>query len=219
MNPLRITAKLRGAIALPERPLALDALLAYAVCVRDAIPMATVPSELVEVDIPVEKEPGGRFHLSTVGIYELDSAALRYVNKRAPVEQYQTIGSDKIKRVQITAGANKSYRIPMETLYLVDDTITWWCIGDENEIRSLLVLIHHLGKRRAVGLGQVARWDIEAMEPQQCWDGFPAVLDGMPLRNLPPDHPGVLPEAMRGYANITYPYWRRDTETLCAMPG
>lgn len=214
MTPLQVTARIAGPIALPERPIALDALLAYAVCLRDGIPPATLASEVQPVEIPVEREPGGRFHLASVGHYEIEQASLKHIHKRAPIEQYQALGSDKIRRVQITAGPNKSYRIPFELLHLVDDSITWWCVGEQGEIEALLQLVHHLGKKRSVGHGKVVRWTIEEMEP---WDGFPVAVDGKPLRNLPADWLG-LSDPVLAHGNLTYPYWRHDTEEICACP-
>ena len=217
MTPLRVTARLAGVICLPTYPLALDALLAYAVCVRDGIQPATLPSELVDVEVPLQRSACGAFHLASCGAYKLERAELRHIHKRAPIEQYQAIGGDKIKRVMITAGPNKSYRIPLETKHLVNDTIEWWCVGDAEQIESLLSLIHYLGKRRGVGLGRVSKWTIEAMGPRQLWEGFPVVRSGKPLRNLPPDWPGLVdPEC--AYANLTYPYWVGATEQLCAVP-
>ncbi len=211
MTALEIKAKLAGPVALPEHPIALDALLAYAVCLRDEIPLATTPADIVPIEIPIEREPAGRFHLASVGFYEIDCAEKRHIHKRAPMEQFQSLGT--VRRVQITAGPNKSYRIPFELLHMVDDTITWWCCGDGGEIEALLSLVHYLGKKRSVGHGKVVRWTIEAMEP---WEGFPLVRDGKPLRNLPADWPGVRGEL--AYANLTYPYWRRDSEEVCWCP-
>lgn len=216
MTPLRVVATLAGPVALPYHPLALDALLAYAVCERDEIPPAMLASQIQPIEIPVEREPQRRFHLASVGAYQLDQSELRYVHKRAPIEQYQSIGSDKIKRVQITAGPNKSYRIPLEVKHVVDDQITWWCIGDAEPIRELLAMVTHLGKRRAVGVGRVASWVVDDMP--ETWPGFPVVSgDGAPLRTLPPDWPG-LRDPRTALGVLTYPYWDQSREALCAVP-
>ena len=152
--------------------------------------------------------------MASMAEYRVEERALRYLTKRAPIEQYQTIGSAKIRRVDITAGENKSYRLPMETLYLVGDRLEWWCIGDAGEIRSLLALVAYLGKKRAVGLGKVREW---LVEPCATWPGFPVMRDGHALRNLPLDTPGLV-DAETAYAVLTYPYWRHEAEELCEVP-
>lgn len=215
MTPLRVQAQLEGAICLPGNSIALDALLASAVAARDGIAPATTREGLQEIEIPVQRSECGRYHLASVAEYQPEQRALRYLTKRAPIEQYQTIGSDKIRRVDITAGENKSYRLPMETVHLVDDRMTWWCIGDANEIRSLLCLVSYLGKKRSVGLGKVRDW---LVEPCSTWPGFPVLRDGQALRNLPLDTAGLSDCADHAYAVLTYPYWRHESEVLCAVP-
>lgn len=215
MTPLRITAHLWGEVVLPPQGgLALDALLAWRVANDLELPPPRSADECTRVDIPIALEPGGRFHLCSFSQSEAELSALRYVNRRAPVEQYQTIGSTKIRRVLLKGGVDKSYRIPMPTAHLRGDVVTWWCIGDAEEIRALLAGIGYLGKRRAVGRGRVVRWDVEPCEP---WDGFPVVRDGRPLRNLPRDWPG-LTNAPMAYRVLTFPYWDRSREEVCACP-
>ena len=188
MTPLVIRAHLSGSIALPNGPLALDALLASQVALRLELPPPRHAGDCQPIEIPIEKEPRGRFHLCSFSVGNFEARYLRYVNRRAPVEQYQTIGEAKIRRVQITSGANKSYRIPLEAGHVESDVLTWWCVGDAGQIRELLSTVLYVGKKRAVGLGRVDRWEIEPCEP---WDGFPVLCDGRPLRPLPTNWPGL----------------------------
>lgn len=215
MIPLRVTATISGAICMPERPLALDALLAAAVATREGIQPALTRAELRDIDIPVRRSRCGRYHLATQAEFKIESYAGRYINRRPLIEQYQTIGNAAIKRVDTGSGPNKGYRIPMETVYLELDQLTWWCVGDRTETTSLLSVITHLGRRRAVGLGRVAAWNVSPCEP---WEGFPVLRDGFPLRNLPLDTPGLSPDAGQAFAVLTYPYWRHEAEELCAVP-
>jgi hypothetical protein len=214
--PLEIRADLAGPIALPNGPLALDSLLAYQIALREQLPPPRHAGDCQPIEIPIAREPCGRFHLCSFSVGEYDARVLRYVNRRAPLDQYQTIGGAKIRRVQITAGANKSYRIPMETSHAVGDVLTWYCVGDTEPIRGLLATALYLGKRRAVGLGRVLRWTVSECEP---WgDGFPVVApDGKPLRTLPLDWPGLV-EPDAGYRTLSFPYWAHEREELCACP-
>ena len=215
MTPLCVTATIAGQLCMPERPIALDALLAAAVAMRDNIPPPLTRDDVQEIDIPVQRSDCGRYWLVSQAVCDVEVYALRYLNKRAPVEQYQTIGSLKITRVDIGAGVNKSYRIPMETMYPSDGLLTWWCLGDADAVRELLALIHHLGKKRSVGMGIVQRWTVE---PCETWPGFPVMRDGFPLRSLPIDTRGLSPNAEQGYAVLSPPYWRHEKEELCALP-
>lgn len=215
MIPLRVTAEIVGAMVNPGNRIALDALLGYAVCVRDNIAPAVTVDEMVAIEIPVARSECGRFHLASFSEQVVESRELRHLNKRPVIAEMQALGSSKIGRVQISAGPNKGYRIPLEAGHLEGDLLTWWCVGDEGEVRALLGLVHYLGKRRAAGSGKVARWLVELCEP---WgDGFPVVRDGRALRPLPVDYPGVI-ERNRAIGALTYPYWLRETYQEVLLP-
>lgn len=215
MEPLLVTAHLAGAVCLPDGFLALDALLGAAVCMRDNVPPAYAPADVVPLDIPLALSECRRYYLASFAQFEREAHELRYITKRAPIEQYKAHGDAAIKTVLITAGANKSYRIPMETIHLEHDMIGWFCVGDRARVESLLALIHYVGKKRAAGLGKVERWTVE---PCEAWgDDFPVALNGQALRTLPDDF-AALTDPDLGYANTKPPYWMRETESLCALP-
>lgn len=216
MTPLEIVAHLRGAICLPYGPIALDGLLAAAVCLRDNVPPALIAKDVVPIEIPVEREPGGRFHLASVSHLESEQAEHRWLNRRFPIAEAQALGSAKLKRIRIDAGACKSYRIPLPTFFAKEDRLTWWCVGEQAEIADLLSIVHYIGKKRSVGLGAVDRWSVE---PCEAWEGFPVLRNGLPLRPLPTDWPGLSDESDRAMARRTYPYWVRSQEEESAVPS
>lgn len=212
MTPLEITAHVPGPIALPNGPIALDALLASQVALRVGLPPPATADDCERLTIPVELEQRGRFHLCSFSVGELADYELRYVNRRAPVEQFQEFGVRG--RVQITAGQDKSYRVPLEVGHLRGERLTWWALGDPIEVINLLTSVSHLGKKRSVGLGRVLRWTVEMCER---WDGFPVVREGKPLRTLPPDWPG-LEDPDLAYRTLSFPYFDHGAEQLCAVP-
>jgi len=216
MKPLQVTAHLAGPVALPNGPIALDSLLAAAVAMRDGIEPPASPAEVVPIEIPVARSPCGRIHLASWSIGEFEARERRYINQRFPIAEAQEFGNAKLRRVRLSEGRTKSYRIPMESGHLVDDQLRWWCIGDQREVEELLSLIGYVGRKRSVGLGRVSRWSVEPIAP---WDGFPVALsDGAPLRSLPLDWPGLRADAPTGYRCLTFPYWQRHREELVAVP-
>jgi CRISPR type IV-associated protein Csf3 len=213
MKPLRVQARIRGAIAMPHGPIALDSLLAAQVALRDGIPPAMRPEDVVPIEIPVQREPKGRFHLASFSVAQIERHRLHRINRRFPVEEAQMFGGPRLRRFSTKSKRTKSFRLPLDTVYLVDDMLTWWCVGDEAEVRSLVEMCMGLGKKRAVGLGQVAEW---LVEPCDTWDGFPVVLNGQALRNLPLDWPGLKDPNM-GYGNLTYPYTAQLNPNECEI--
>lgn len=212
MTPLRVEAIVPGPIYLPDGYVHLDSLLAAAVCLRDNIPPAHTESELVPIEIPVQRSPCGRFHLASASLVEVELYERRHLQRRFPVEQAQAIST--MRKIHVSAGPTKSYRIPYEVQYLQDGRLTWFALGDEKGVRECLSLVHYLGKKRSVGHGRVQRW---VVEETNAWEGFPVVLEGRPLRHLPPDYPGLVEPNVR-YGNLSYPYWLKTREQLVAAP-
>lgn len=220
MMRLQVEAYLRGAIAMPGGPIALDGLLAAAVAMRDGITPALTEADLVSIEIPVQREPAGRFHLASFSHSEVEEYEGKFLNRRFPITEAQSLGEQRLKRVGDTAGPCKSYHIPFEIQHLRDAKMTWWCIGEPEEIFNLLTRhISHLGKKRAAGLGAVREWRVQVCEPGKEWgDGFPCVLRGRPTRPLPLDWPDVLPDSPQGLRVLTYPYWQQAREEMVWLP-
>lgn len=212
-EPLQITAVLDSPIRMPGQPVALDALLAAAVARRAQLLPPQTDDEIVPIEIPVQRSACGRYHLATYGMCRVEQRRLRHVHRRFPVGQAQALGRE-IGRVLITAGPAKSYRIPVEALHLVDDRITWQCIGDRERIEDLIADVTHLGKKRNVGGGRVRTWTVEP-----CAEA-PMTIEGAPLRALPGDTSGIDPERARlAQSRLTYPYWQWTGRELCWLPA
>jgi CRISPR type IV-associated protein Csf3 len=206
-------AKLVGPISLRDGSLRIDALLAWAVSQRDQLPPASF--EIVPIEIPVAREPGGRFHLCSFAVPRFDQHEARWVNRKFPLAEAQAMGDAKLRRISISAGPQKSYRLPSEVAWAENDELEWFAIGDRAAIVELLALVTHLGHKRSVGRGKVDRWSVDACES---WgDGFPVVRDGKALRALPADWPGLIDPELQ-YATLTYPFWDHRMEHLCAVP-
>lgn len=205
---------MRGIIL--SRPIHFDGLLGAAVALRDQLPPPIDASAIVEIDLPLARERGVWLASASESVVELRE--LRHINRRFPLDVAQIMGARSIKTIDIKAGASASERIPVDVQHMERDELTWWCIGDAEQIRALLALVHHVGRKRGVGFGEVAPsgWSVEACEP---WgDGFPVLRDGEPLRNLPADWPGLSPDVVTEYAVPSPPYWDRTRDVLCAVP-
>lgn len=214
MTPLRITCHLRTAPALPGGGLALDGILAAAVAILDELP--PIDGGVLPIEIPVAREPGGRFHLATFALARPEMRSNRFINRRFPVEEAQRFGNPKLRRINVSTGTGKSYRIPLETIHFRGDRLYWWCVGDADRVRALLALVSYVGKKRSVGAGAVQGWNVDACNHP--WEGFPVVWRGRALRPLPMDWPGLVePEPI--LMPLTYPYWMHARAEEVAAPG
>jgi CRISPR type IV-associated protein Csf3 len=193
----------------------LDSLLASVVAREqgaDAGFVATLqPTEIV---IPVAKSECGRYHLASAAEYEWEERESTWVNRPSPVAAAQLFGSSKV-RIETSAGLSKPWRLPIATGWVKGDLLTWWCVGDADEIERLLRMVTHLGKRAAVGKGEVAEWTVQQCET---WAGYPVLRGGYPLRPLPTDTPGLAEDAYIADGRLTYPYWMQQGRDWVALP-
>lgn len=219
VRPLRVTAIVPGKIAMPEGYILLDAILAAAVAARDGLP--PMEEERVEIEIPLAREPGGRFHLASASRGERSLSRREFTTKRFPEEALYRHGVEA--RVDTALASTKNLRIPREAFYLKDAALMWWCCGDLAQIEELLGWVHYLGKLRGSGYGIVTRWHVEELglpSSAGCWSGFPLVRDGKALRPLPLDWVDVTTEEPpRCYSPLTYPYWETGRAVECFAPA
>lgn len=211
MTPVRVQARLWEGLVL-RHPVHLDALLQAAWCMREGRLLAPLSeADLIDIQLPLARSECGRYWLASAGALVPLASELRYKNRRAPWVEYARLGSDKIRRVQINFGENKSYRVPYEFTIPKDGLVTWWALGELGGVCELLQHVHFLAKHRGSGKGHVREWKIEECEP---WgDGFPVMRDGYPLRNLP-----VEPGAVGALERCEPPYWMREGRVPCLVP-
>lgn len=216
MTALHVVAHLRGPIAAQSASLMLDSLLMAAVARRDGMPpLDSDHRGPASIDIPIERSACGRVFLCSRALGEAEAHALKWKNRRFPIYEAQLMGAPKLKRINITGGPCRSYRIPMDTVYMVDDELHWWAIGDARGVEELLTgWVSYLGHKRSVGLGRVMHWHVEECDP---WEGFPVVRDGKPTRPLPVDWPGLSDNVEHELRCLLPPYWRRAEEDICAV--
>lgn len=210
---LEVTCHLAGPVFLPGGWLALDALLAAMVARRDGYPPPGF-GPLLPIEIPVERETEGRFHLASFFLPAWECWEQQWTNRRPVIFEAQGLGDAKLTRMSVATGPNKAYRNPRQVGHAESDRLTAWCVGDPEAIRALLALCGHVGKKTAAGLGRVSRWEVAHREG---WDGFPVLAPGgVPLRPLPLRWPKIaLGET--AYGRLSYPYWEGE-RVLCAVP-
>lgn len=214
MTPLRISARLDTGLALPGgQPIHLDALLAWAELTRSGHLLAPqARDELVSIELPLAWDERGFWRASAM-VGSVDFVDGRWLQRRFPLDELRLLGDRKINRVNLAAGRQKNYRLPRTQLFFLGDEVSWYAEGDSDEVADLLSWVTHLGHRHGAGWGRLtcARdpWEVEECET---WPGFPVVAEGIPLRSLPADYPGVGDGHRRGMGRLVPPYWLRDGE-------
>lgn len=212
MTPLVVSAVMSRPVEWVH-PIMLDGLLAAEVARRADMIAPRSEADIVPINVPIELDPGGRFHLASEAQH--DNAILsrvEHIHKRAPIDQYATLCTDKVRRVDMSSGPDKGVRKPCYGQMF--DRLIWWCVGDADGIRDLLAGITRIGARRRHGCGLVREWLVEPAIP---WPGFPLLIDGAPTRPLPLDWPGI-ERSRRQMRVLTFPYFFRSRQEMLLCP-
>lgn len=212
MDALRIVAHLRNGYAAedPWSP-AIDGILAYWM-LREQIgdEMDLTPRDQMR---PVEGLPLSTSAAGDLWWYDCSSPivdeATRHVghfHRRFDATLAECHMQPQKARVNVKAGPMKQSRISLQRI--VCAKVTWFAVGDRDEVERLLRRCTHIGRRRAAGMGRVLSWDVTA-------DGDP---DAARLhRPLPAS---VCDDEQRAVMEwgIRPPAFLRENLTLCRMP-
>lgn len=215
-----MTAVLASGLAAPT-PFVLDGPL-FAACIRDeAMRRDCDPEDMERIDarevLPLVIERSGMYWISRCSDAEYTVAArdVAHWSKRTDIDTYLEVGA-RDRAVSLKSDRYRNHRQP---LYLeVTDRVVWHCVGDGGRVRELLGLIGGLGKKRAVGFGAVANWEVESDDG----DWSLARPDGSLARPIPLRHKrfGELIDATRTMEVAPNPpYWSRHNDAICAMEG
>jgi CRISPR type IV-associated protein Csf3 len=210
-EPLRVDFELGGMMAVPEKhPPLLDALLLARLGLRlplpfpaDAIPVATVTDR---------KWPEGSFcwlasalHIDWVG-----PAVDRVLHRNArPMELLDDAGGHNATSVDFDRGLTKVTRKRMSVRQAVKASA--WCIGDQDNVATLLNDLQALGAHRHHGLGIVRSVSVErdtAALKMAWWRPLPAAHAKDPFAGL----------RFRASGRASPPYWDRDLSLQAWWP-
>lgn len=107
---------------------------------------------------------------------------LRHVHQRWDTRAAETVVD--VMPATPEVGRFKQWRIPI--VAAVTDTLTWWCVGDQERVADLLDWRVAVGKKRAVGEGEVTRWEVTNEGPPDLdrvlWTPGGAIARPVPAR-------------------------------------
>lgn len=216
MRPLRVTAVMAdGRVASIDGRLFLDSIMAYSWMLENHPEQVTLNNaatdKAIDIDLSCALEKRGEgddwFWACSMGQFEEKCETIEYAHKRVSpmaAERYVDFGRRRGKIVT-GGGPYKSWRKPI--LVKLIPSVTWYCVGDAEEIKRLLEPITHIGGRRGSGYGLVREWRVEP------WDEDWSVYgrNGELMRPLP-DPNGTEEQGIRP------PYWSPRNWRVCRMP-
>jgi CRISPR type IV-associated protein Csf3 len=214
-HPLRITAYLQSPVVSDER-LPLDGVLLYFLArqklgFQPSTQARVMDAETAGLQMPFAphyRNVDGENHrflacsfacwVGTVAEGR-DYWVKRFDSKLSDVVDF----AGKRGRIDTKAGRYRGYRMPVYTRHAL--AVRWYCVGDRDELTSLLRFCTHLGKKESQGYGAVLRWEIER------WPRDWSIHSPRGLMRAIPSTDGIL-------AGFRAPYWLPENQTTCALP-
>jgi CRISPR type IV-associated protein Csf3 len=218
-QPLHVRAYLRTAVV-SDRWLPLDGVLCYTAARQTlGVQQSTTPGASTPGAVRTVRVPIGMDHSGTPHWYYRCSWAQwpahtiegqDHWNKRFRSGLAELIDFRGRRGMVITKQDQyKAYHMPV--YYRAALWLDWYCVGDERDIRSLLSVVTHLGKKTVQGWGRVAHWEVErAAVDCSVWQGD-KLMRGIPAHLAPGQHPVALYGVRPGY-------WRRENQMMLALP-
>ncbi len=213
MQPLKITAWPRVGIETDEF-LPIDGIL-YAAAMRRAYgpELLTTPGRAADaapVALPLARRGEGQawYYAASFAQWGPRADYTSFWVKRFDQSQADLVDfGGRRGKVIVEQGRYKAYHMPTFLRHAL--WLSWYVVGDREEIEALLAFVTHVGKKTAQGNGRLNGW---AVEP---WPEDWSVTDpdGRLMRAIPaaPGQGGVL-------YGIRPSYWLSENQTHCRLP-
>jgi len=227
MRPLKITAILENPkVVSTDGYLPLDSMLAWAWIRKhypDRIGTDSAKVDLIVPELPLQRviQHGGWFWVCSFAYFKKLDERIEYWHKRFDADLACKYMGKKKGAVNVKSGRYKAYRMPI--VVNITDKLEWFCVGDEAEVRKLLLGITGIGKKCSQGYGLVRDWRVEQIKEDYSIVG----PEGQLMRSvyeLPVVKRGIyaLPEKVKAYRKAHYglrpPYWLPANQAVVYMP-
>lgn len=154
------------------------------------------------------------YHASAALIGENEQQVV-YFHKRLDVDGALEYVSPRNRKVATAKGEYASKRIPFLTT--AAERITWYALGEYDEIELILSSVLSIGKKRRRGYGRVRRWEIERIDDDRSvWRGN-EIMRPVPARLL--SALGIAGDFEMDYTGYRPPYWSGRCVAMCAVSG
>ena len=216
MKNLQVTARMATAIAVSDNwsPM-LDGLLQWLWLDERGLATSNPQSnQIIEAPIPLRKDciKEVEFWACSAPFYQQQIEEKTRYRKRWDYQDKHCNWGKKKAKVNSSEGHTKSYDLPLRIVET--PRIDWFCVGNPDEILSLLARCQNLGKKRSQGKGQVYKWEINEIDED--WSLY---RNGKLTRPFPLE----LVDDPMGYDFMRWgwnpPVWLLSNQVTCLMPN
>jgi len=115
-------------------------------------------------------------------------------------------------RIRRNSGMMRDYM--MKFPYSASKTVKFYMNGNLEELDRLLSQVRHLGKKRAVGGGEVSGFKIEPIA-----EDWSIIKDGLAMRSIPCNMLKSFSDIRAMRLAYTFPGWAPENICMCVAPG
>ena len=154
------------------------------------------------------KKTGDVYH-SSVGLLDSDLLKTTTIYKRFAEDERVLLRTKRIRK-----GSGKFRDFMMKLPYSTTKTVTFHMNGDIDEVKRVLSTVAHIGKKAAIGGGEVIGLQVSAIDEDRS-----LISDGKAAREIPCE---MLKSYDLGYVMLRsykFPYWDLGNVTECVVPG
>jgi len=120
----------------------------------------------------------------------------------------------RLKMTKVRKGSGKFRDFMMKMPYSTTKTVTFHMNGDLGEVRRVLSTVAHLGKKAAIGGGEVVGLEVSAIDEDRS-----LVADGKAAREIPCEMLKSYDPSYMMRRAYKFPYWDLGNVALCIAPG
>ena len=215
--PLKVTAVMCSSIA--GDPPHLDSILEHEISCRRGmakkINRAGPPPAAGTIPIPMLRRTiaGVPVACCSSPIFAAQSDIQEKFGKQLSVEHAGLLNESKRRKVPVTGGAFKSFRLPLRVRSPA--RVVWFCFAKGRNLRKVLRDVHSIGTKRSIGYGRVARWIVEPQDQDYSWFAGSVLMRPLPACDeLPNELLGSRPD----FGACCPPYWHPDRFMELVVP-
>ena len=221
--PIKITAKLKdGRINSNDGIIMFDSILYHAWFCKHA-PQVLMgendPEYSGYIGLPLRQLPGNRWAASK-GIYKEIGQSIDHINKRPNFFVPDKIGYLDMEKglISESVGEYRAYRVPQMIRVVKDGIIEFWAVGHPEGITDLLNSIRTIGKKAAIGYGNVESWTVEECKKDySLWHPEYGLMRPVEVGSEESEKLNLNGYPVMQYA-VKPPYWKVKNERLCYVP-
>ena len=168
--------------------------------------------------LPLRQTPYG--YAASRAVYTELGREIEMVNKRQDFFKAAATGYlDQDKGLlSSSVGQYRNYRMPYVIRIIAGGTLTFWAMSHADEVRELLDMIPAVGKKNAIGYGQIDRCEVEeCAEDYSLWHPKHGLM-----RPVPVDSDEAAGLDLSRYPVMMYatkpPYWKDTNLRMCYVP-